>query len=100
MCDATGHRGLNATGPMVWLGDISYAFYLMQYPVMVIVVKYLLAGHAVGFTGWLCAVALCFVLSLVAAETVYEFVDKPITRRPRAKRRHARPPPPYQKAPR
>ena len=85
--DATGHRGLNATGPMVWLGDISYAFYLMQYPVMVIVVKYLLAGHAVGFTGWLCAVALCFVLSLVAAGLVYEFVDKPITRRPRAKRR-------------
>ena len=29
--DATATGGLNATGPMVWLGDISYAFYLMQY---------------------------------------------------------------------
>ena len=62
---------------------------------MVIVVKYLLAGHAVGFTGWLCAVALCFVLSLVAAGLVYEFVDKPITRRPEPNDA-VRPPPPYQ----
>ena len=79
--DVTGRRGINATGPMVWLGDVSYAFYLLQYPAMVVVLKYLLAGHAIGFVGWLGAVALCFVLALAAAGLVYEFVDKPITRR-------------------
>lgn len=81
--DIEGGRSLNRTRPMVWLGDISYAFYLIQYPAMVVVVRFLMSGSAHGFGGWLVAVAVSFTLSVAAAALIYEFVDKPITRRRR-----------------
>lgn len=81
--DISGGRSLNRTRPMVWLGDISYAFYLIQYPAMVVVVRYLMSGHAHGFGGWSLAVAVSFAVSVVAAALIYTFVDKPITRRRR-----------------
>ncbi|MEO9328614.1 acyltransferase family protein [Gordonia aurantiaca] len=83
--DVTSRKGLNATRPMVWLGDVSYGFYLLQYPVMVILTKYLLAGRSLGFWGWLGACVLAFLGSLAAAAVVYHFIDKPITRRRKRK---------------
>ena len=84
--DVQQRRGVNTSAPMVWLGDVSYAFYLIQYPVMVIIIKYVMYGRAGGLWLWLEAVALAFVLSLVAAALIYHFVDKPITSRGRKRR--------------
>lgn len=90
--DVDGRRSWSATAPMVWLGDISYAFYLIQYPVMVIVVRYLMFGRQADFVDWLVAVVVCLILSIVAAAAIYTFVDRPITR-PR-RRKHSQPPKP------
>lgn len=85
MRDLNARRGLNSTRTMVWFGDVSYGFYLLQYPVMLILTKYLLAGRAVGFWGWVGACALAFVGSLAAAALVFHFIDKPITKRRKRK---------------
>ncbi|GAC57676.1 putative acyltransferase [Gordonia hirsuta DSM 44140 = NBRC 16056] len=79
--DVAGRRGLNSTRRMVWFGDISYAFYLIQYPVMVIVVRYLASGRAGGFWAWLGYAAVALILSTIAAALIYQYVDKPITGR-------------------
>ncbi len=80
MRDLSGRRGVNATRPMVWLGEVSYAFYLLQYVVMAAALKYVLAGHGFGLAGWLAVSAGCLLATLVAAAAVYHGVDKPITR--------------------
>lgn len=87
--DAAGKRGLNATKRMVWFGDISYAFYLIQYPIMVIIVRFLAAGHRGGFWAWLGYAALALVASTIAAGLIYQYVDKPITSRKKRVGKHA-----------
>lgn len=72
--------GWNASRVMTWLGEVSYAFYLLQYPVMVAVLRFALGGHAIGLGGWLAAIAGCFAISVIASGLVYTYIDKPITR--------------------
>ncbi|NUS45262.1 MAG: acyltransferase [Mycobacteriaceae bacterium] len=79
--DLAGIRGLNASPRMVWLGNVSYAFYLIQFPVMVVVTRYGIGGHRFGFAGWLGWTAVCAALSLAAAAAVYRWVDVPVMRR-------------------
>ena len=87
--DVQQRRGIITTSPMVWLGDVSYAFYLIQYPAMVIIVKYVMQGRSGGLGLWLLAVVEAFILSLVAAALIYHFVDKPITgRKPKKPKPH------------
>ncbi len=86
--DAAGRRGLNASRRMVWFGDISYAFYLIQYPVMVIIVRYLAAGHPGGVWTWAADALLALVVSVLAAAFIYEYIDKPITTRKKRVGRH------------
>ncbi|MGW5570108.1 acyltransferase family protein [Nocardia thailandica] len=79
--DLAGIRGLNASRPLVWLGEISYAFYLIQFPVMVAVTRLCVGGHRYAFAGWLGWAAVCLVLSVLAADLVFRCVDRPIMRR-------------------
>lgn len=83
MRDLSGVRGINSTRSVVWFGDISYAFYLIQYPVMVIIVRFVAAGRPGGLEAWAGDVVLALAASIGAAALIYHFVDKPITGRKR-----------------
>ncbi|WP_225726869.1 MULTISPECIES: acyltransferase [unclassified Nocardia] len=79
--DLDGRRGLNSSPTLVWLGNISYAFYLIQFPVMVIVTRTLIGGGRYGFGGWAGFATLCLAVSVTAAAAIYHWVDVPIMRR-------------------
>ncbi|RDI43602.1 hypothetical protein DFR68_12069 [Nocardia mexicana] len=76
-----GISHLNSTRPMVWLGNISFAFCLIQFPVMVMVTRLVLACRQFGFLGWLACAVLCLGLSVAAPAAIYHWVDVPIMRR-------------------
>lgn len=78
--DLAGVRGLNSSPRMVWFGNISFAFYLMQFPVMVLVTRLVVGGRQFGPLGWAGVAALCLVLSTLAAAAVYHWVDAPLMR--------------------
>lgn len=62
----------------VWLGNVSFAFYMVQYPVMVWVTRTFIGGKSYGWAGWLGFSVLAFVVSLIVSGLVYTYVDKPI----------------------
>lgn len=63
-----------ATAPLVWLGRLSYSFYLWHWPVIVF-----LTPDRLGLTG-LPLAAVRVVVSLVAAYLSYRFVEQPVHR--------------------
>ncbi|KAA0020147.1 acyltransferase family protein [Antrihabitans cavernicola] len=79
--DLQGIPGLNSSRRMVWLGNVSFAFYLIQFPVMVLVTRLFIGGHQFGFLGWLGWASLSLVLSTVAGGLLYHFVDLPLMTR-------------------
>ncbi len=79
--DLRHHSERGAYGPLVWLGNVSYAFYLIQYPVMVIITRLVIGGRQFGFAGWLGCALFCFALSLMASSAIYHWVDQPLMRR-------------------
>jgi len=85
--DLAGIRGLNAAPAMVWLGKISYAFYLIQFPVMVLITRMFIGGGQYGFFGWFGWAMLSLVVSILAAALLFHTVDEPLMRRFAAKPR-------------
>lgn len=79
--DLHGIRGLNTHPRMVWLGNISYAFYLIQFPIMVLVTRFLIGGRQFGILGWTGFALLVLVLSTAAAAALYHWVDVPVMNR-------------------
>ncbi|MEV0355043.1 acyltransferase [Nocardia sp. NPDC050697] len=79
--DLRGIRGVNAHPRMVWFGNISYAFYLIQFPVMVLVTRLFIGGRQFGFVGWAGFSVLVLVLSTAAAAAIYHWVDLPVMNR-------------------
>lgn len=64
---------LMASGPMVWIGKISYPLYLVHWPIRIF-----LQEHTLEFTlGWR---FLGFIASFVVASGVYYLVETPIRR--------------------
>ncbi|MVU81119.1 acyltransferase family protein [Nocardia sp. ET3-3] len=78
--DLAGIRGINSHPRMVWLGNVSFAFYLIQFPVMVLVTRYLIGGKEFGILGWAGFALLCLVVSTALAAVLYHWVDLPIMR--------------------
>ncbi|MEZ2190248.1 acyltransferase family protein [Corynebacterium sp. CCM 9204] len=79
-------------GPrMVLLGNISFAFYMVQFPVMVFVQRYFIAGTSHGFKGWLGAATVSFILSFIAAWLMFTFVDDPLMKATAGTRGNRRP---------
>lgn len=76
--DLAGIRGLNASRPMVWLGDISFAFYMIQFPVMAAITRFCIGGRSWGLGGFLAWSGVAFVLSVLLAHIIYRRVDQPI----------------------
>ncbi|MET7771978.1 acyltransferase [Nocardia sp. NPDC005366] len=87
--DIAGIRGLglNTAPSVVYLGNISFAFYLVQFPVMVLITRLFIGGRQFGILGWVFFAALSLILSLLAAAAVYRWVDEPIMRRFAGKRK-------------
>ncbi|MFJ4653211.1 acyltransferase family protein [Nocardia sp. NPDC088792] len=79
--DLQGIRGLNAHPRMIWLGNISFAFYLIQFPVMTLVTRYLIGGKEFGILGWAGFALLCLLISTALGAILYQWIDVPIMRR-------------------
>ncbi|MBM0237539.1 acyltransferase, partial [Micromonospora sp. ATA32] len=80
--DVRGRRTPWQSRPMVWLGEVSFAFYLVHVFVMVTVLR--LAGrYGVGLPGWWGPVGvLGFLLAnLVLAGLLHRYVETPMMRR-------------------
>ena len=88
--DLAGIRGLNSHPRMVWLGNVSFAFYLIQFPVMVLVTRFLIGGREFGILGWAGFSLLCLVVSTALAALLYHWVDLPIMRNFARSKRDAR----------
>ncbi|MFD0968988.1 acyltransferase family protein [Plantactinospora endophytica] len=92
--DVTGRWSPWRSRPLVWLGEVSFAFYLVH--VFLIKAIFRFAGHSGGFTGWrgpVVAIVLLLV-SLAAAWLLFRFVETPMMRvlGPRRRPRTAVPP--------
>ncbi|WSG61010.1 acyltransferase family protein [Nocardia sp. NBC_01730] len=79
--DLHGLHGLHAHPCMVWLGNISFAFYLIQFPVMVLITRTLIGGRQFGIIGWAGFALLSLIVSTAIAAVLYHWVDLPIMRR-------------------
>jgi peptidoglycan/LPS O-acetylase OafA/YrhL len=79
--DLAGIRGFTASPRMVWLGNISFAFYLIQFPVMVLITRLFIGGKQFGPLGWLGFAALSLVVSTVVAAAIYHWIDDPLMRK-------------------
>ncbi|MFU8873803.1 acyltransferase family protein [Micromonospora sp. SL4-19] len=95
--DVHGRRTPWRSRPMVWLGEVSFAFYLVHVLVMQTVLR--LTGHwdagARGWRGWwgLLAVLGFLLVNLLLAAALHRWVEMPMMRRlgPRRVRAQARP---------
>ncbi|WP_338765631.1 acyltransferase [Nocardia vulneris] len=87
--DLQGIPGLNSSKTMVWLGNVSFAFYLIQFPVMVLITRLFIGGHQFGWAGWLGWALLSMVVSTVAGAAMYHWIDLPLMTRFSGRRRTA-----------
>ncbi|MEV4191075.1 acyltransferase family protein [Streptomyces toxytricini] len=95
IADAEGRFTLFRNRVMVWLGDISFAFYLVHYTVMVALWK-LLGSKAYSVPGAVALAVLFIAAGILASWALYALVERPITRRwsnPRKKPAVVRPTP-------
>ncbi|WP_297187934.1 acyltransferase [uncultured Corynebacterium sp.] len=76
--DLAGVSGFIGSKRSVFFGDISFAFYMVQFPVMVAMQRYVIAGGMYGFLGWLGFALLALVLSIALAWAVFRLVDAPL----------------------
>ncbi|WP_446219581.1 acyltransferase family protein [Micromonospora sp. IBHARD004] len=80
--DLRGRRTPWRSRPMVWLGEVSFAFYLVHVFVMVTVLR--LTGHwGVGLRGWWGPLAVLgfLLVNLVLAGALHRYVETPMMRR-------------------
>ncbi|WP_258534769.1 acyltransferase [Streptomyces sp. PT12] len=93
IADNEGRFTLFRNKVMVWLGDISFAFYLVHYTVMVGVWK-MLGSNAYSIPGAVGLMALFLGASILASWALYALIERPLTQRwsnPRKKRPAAAP---------
>lgn len=85
VADVTGQRSIFATRTMVWLGEISFAFYLVHILVFeygpIGLVTHPGAEHARGTLVSIGLIAVTFALSLLFGWLLYTLVEQPMMRR-------------------
>jgi peptidoglycan/LPS O-acetylase OafA/YrhL len=88
--DVRGKRSPWRSRPVVWLGEVSFAFYLVHVLVMTSVLRWS-GDWGTGFQGWRGPVAVLgfLLVNLVLAGLLHRFVETPMMRR-LAPRRPAR----------
>ncbi|GGK91132.1 acyltransferase [Sphaerisporangium melleum] len=66
---------------MVWLGEVSFAFYMCHLLVIIFGTIWLTGGRSYDFPAALGIVALLFLISLALAAAMFHLVEQPIMRR-------------------
>jgi peptidoglycan/LPS O-acetylase OafA/YrhL len=66
---------------MVWLGDITFAFYMVHYMVLQYLYQVINGGHSASPAERVGSAILLFAVSLVLAWAMYTFVEQPLSRR-------------------
>ncbi|MGV9979597.1 acyltransferase family protein [Micromonospora wenchangensis] len=87
--DVQGRRSPWRHRTLIWLGEVSFAFYLVHVLVMMTVLR--LTGHwGVGLPGWSGPLAVLgfLVLNLALAAALHRFVETPMMRRLAPRRRN------------
>lgn len=80
--DVRGRRTPWRSRPMVWLGEVSFAFYLVHVFVMATVLR-LTGHHGVGLPGWWGPLAVLgfLLVNLLLAAALHRYVETPMMRR-------------------
>jgi peptidoglycan/LPS O-acetylase OafA/YrhL len=84
VADSQGRSSLFASRPMRWLGDISFAFYLLHFIVITMVMKYarkLFDGPFFSATAGIALLLVAMLITVAAAHLLYWGFERPITRR-------------------
>jgi peptidoglycan/LPS O-acetylase OafA/YrhL len=87
MADVRGRRSLLARPVMVWLGHISYAFYLVHFFMILLVLAIIGEDFQGTYLTSIGFVVAALSLGIGLAWTLYQFVEKPMMRRFATKRR-------------
>jgi mycarose O-acyltransferase len=98
--DVQGHRTLLSSRGMVWLGEVSFAFYLWHLLVLIYVhqwitgvdqpMSFLVLEEGYSTPVALAVLALLFGISLLLAWATFTLVEKPVMRRFARSRRRPR----------
>ncbi|MEV7595572.1 acyltransferase [Streptomyces sp. NPDC089922] len=78
--DVQGRETFLRSRPMVWLGEVSFGFYLVQ-GVTIFYLRSLLGEHTYGVPVALLVIAGFFAASLLGGWLLYRFVEMPVMRR-------------------
>lgn len=78
--DVQGRTTFLRSRPMVWLGEVSFGFYLVQ-GVTIFYLRSLLGENTYGVPGALLVIAGFFTASLLGGWLLYRFVEMPAMRR-------------------
>ncbi|MCP9206649.1 acyltransferase family protein [Streptomyces sp. NEAU-Y11] len=79
--DIRGSRSWVRTRPMVWLGDVSFAFYMVHMLVLQYGYRLIDENHDASRTVRAGAVVLLFAAALLTAWATYALIERPVTRR-------------------
>jgi peptidoglycan/LPS O-acetylase OafA/YrhL len=80
MADLGGRASVLSSRPMVWLGEISYAFYLVHYLVLHFL-HLALGGGTWSWPGAVAFIAASLALSIAISAALYTLVERPVMRR-------------------
>lgn len=76
--DLDGRKGVLSSKVGVWLGNVSFAFYMVGYPTQLLLQRTVIRGHSWGFGGYVFITVLTLIIQLPLAAALYHLVDKPI----------------------
>ncbi|MEV6814290.1 acyltransferase, partial [Micromonospora sp. NPDC051296] len=92
--DVHGRRSPLRSRPMVWLGEVSFAFYLVHVFVIMTILR-ITGDWGTGLPGWWGAIAVIgfLLLTLALAALLHRYVEQPMMRRLAPRRTAAGGPP-------
>ncbi|MGW2373292.1 MULTISPECIES: acyltransferase family protein [Kitasatospora] len=79
--DIRGSLSVARNPVMVWLGDVTFAFYLVHFMVLEYMYRLINDGHPASRAERVGSAALLFVVSFVIAAAVHTFFEDPLSRR-------------------
>jgi len=96
--DVAGQSTGLSNRPMVWLGDVSFAFYMVHFLVLFYLPQWITGGAPVGTPAALVLALLLFGTTLVLSWALFALVERPVMRRFGTPRRRIVPTPPAKRA--
>lgn len=79
--DTSGHGTLLSRKAFVWLGNLSFAFYLWHYPVLAYVHRWLGLNNGLSIPDGFGMIVVNFVITLALAMLSFYLIERPIYRR-------------------